>query len=856
MEKTVISIFLAVVLLISILPMGAFATSDGKLSALKFTAGTSNTSQIHTMIPDFDPEIKEYTIIVPDSTSSVAIWATLDSASSGSIKAAYTKTNGTAGSVSVTSGKTTGASLSSFVSASKLTGNTVDITIDGETAYTVKVVRQATLSKLSVKVGENDVTLSPAFNSTKYEYSASVPNGATLSITPTVKSTGATFTVNGTNQTEIKPEWNGLNSSFEVKVKGDETTKESTYIVSLSQLAEKIEIVAPPTKTEYAAGETFDTTGFKVKATYSDNSTKEVSIDDLAVDPAGPIYPGTKDVTVTFEGQSAKQSITVEKVFDGSGAKEDPFLIKTANDLVNIGNLILKGLSFEGYYFKMVNDITLPDTEGDDAWVPLGKNKANPFSGNIDGNNKLLTVPEGGLPLIGFPANASLLNLNVYGGQIKGFGVVNGYGVGNTNVPAITIDNVTLKSGTQTLKSGFIGGYASGSNTVVIKNSTVEKDVVIGYDKSQKWVGSFGGEFNGTIENCVSYATVYGTDFVGGIVADKGQTMGDFNVLNCKFYGEVVAGGNYVGGIVGHGYAGTQWGISSAPNAPCTTIKDSICYGNVTGADYVGGVLGGETGVAQAWENGIGYLKNNYFLGKVTATNGTNIGGIVGYYRSLNKYTQIENNYFSEDCGAEKGIGGVEFVDTNNSNHETVSGATYLNTESGISECPKISGCNWKKEHNRTDDPLGADAEKLTKNIDSAITDVILNIDSIGKVTLDSADAIKSARDAYNALSDEQKQLVVNYVVLESAEEAYKKLVEAEKEEDDKPDDNKKPGNEEKPGESQNPIDTEKNEDSVNTESPRTGDYNNIFLYFAVIFACGCLLAGCTVRFSKNTVKK
>lgn len=778
MKKRILCFLLVFMLIFTTIPSGTFAATGNQLSELKFTAGTSNTSAVHTLIPDFDPSVKEYTLVVPDSTSTVAMWAKLDTGSTGTIKAAYTKTNGTAGSVPVSSGKTTGTSLSSLLKAD-LNGSTFTVKIGTEDVYTVNVVRQATLNKLEIKVGEESVTLTPAFKSSVYDYSAAVPKDATLTVTPTVKTkSAATFTINGSTETAIKPQWSGLNATLEIVVSGDVTNKKSTYTVVLTQLAEKIEIVTPPSKVAYEAGEKFDAAGMTVKATYSDNSFKTVDTNDLTINPDGPLYSGTNKVEIMFEGCVVQQSISVAKAFDGKGTESEPFLINTTDDLVKLSDLVAKGLSFEGYYFKMTQDITLPDAEGSDAWVPLGISKTEPFSGNFDGNGKLLTVPEGGLPLIGFPANATLSNLNIYGSRIDGFGVVNGYAE-NMDVPAITIDNVTLKSGTKTLKAGFIGGYASGSNTVVIKNSTVEKDVVIGYDKQEKWVGSFGGEFNGTIENCVSYATVYGTDFVGGIVSNKGQTIGDFNVINCKFYGDVIATGNYVGGIVGHGYGGTGWGFSSAPNAPCVVIKNCISTGSVTGADYVGGILGADVVVAQAWENGVGYIQNNYFLGKVTATSGTNIGGIVGYYRSLNKYTIFSDNYFVDDCGAEKGIGGVEFVDTNNANHETASGSTYLNTETSTTGCPKITGCSWKKAHNRTDDPLGADADKLTKKMDSAVGDVIVNIDSIGNVTLDSADAIKKARSAYDALSDEQKQLVVNYDILTQAEADYNSLANA-----------------------------------------------------------------------------
>ena len=52
-------------------------------------------------------------------------------------------------------------------------------------------------------------------------------------------------------------------------------------------------------------------------------------------------------------------------------------------------------------------------------------------------------------------------------------------------------------------------------------------------------------------------------------------------------------------------------------------------------------------------------------------------------------------------------------------------------------------------------------------------------IDAIGEVTLESGDAIKAARAAYDALTDTQKELVKNYEELTAAEEAYTNLVDA-----------------------------------------------------------------------------
>ena len=680
------------------------------LSALKFTAGTSATAAEYEMQPAFDPGVKEYTLVVPDSKTTVAVWATLAADQSGTIKAVYKNTSNASKSVTVTSAKTTGASLSSVLKTG-FGGNTVTITVGGEEAYSVTIVRKATLGSLALSSGTDyTAVLDPAFNAEKTEYNAKIPYDKPVTVEAKGKYTGSVVTINGEANTEITPVWTELKSEIEIVVTGGSANPDvypTTYKVKLDQCATSIEIQTPPTKTEYKAGDKFDATGMTLKATYSDGTTAIIEKGSYTYTPDGAMDPGVSEIEVSYDGLSVKQAITMAADFEGTGTQDDPYLMKTADNLVRLSEMVESGVSFEGMYIKMVNDITLPAD-----WEPLGSSKTKPFSGNFDGGNNLLTVPEDGLPLIGTPIGATLSNLNIYGSKIAGYGVVNNY----TQISAVTksiivIDNVALKSGTQTLKSGFIGGYASGQDVVTIQNCTVESGVVIGYDKQQSNIGSFGGEFNGTISNCVSYADVYGVDYVGGIVATKGQTMGDFVITNCQFRGSVT-GNNYVGGIVAHGYAGgSAYGINTAPNAPIVTIQNCSCSAAVSGNSYVGGILGAERASAQVWDNGIGYIQNNSFTGTVSGS--SYVGGIVGYIRSLNKYTEITNNYYAASSGASVGIGGVEYVDTNCQTHETASGATYLNTENGTTDCPSITGCAWRKAHNRTDDPLGADAAKL-----------------------------------------------------------------------------------------------------------------------------------------------
>ena len=405
----------------------------------------------------------------------------------------------------------------------------------------------------------------------------------------------------------------------------------------------------------------------------------------------------------------------------GTGTENDPYEITSGEDYAFVAQMVKDGYSFSGEYLAQAEDVTLPE-----GWEPIGvlidpsvghinrgKNM-RAFSGHLNGNGNTLTVPEGGLPLFGYVKDAYVSDLNIYGTRIEGYGLVNNLeGVGLSG-NAITIDHVTLKSGTKTLKAGLIGtyitsanGYAgcSGGYTVTIRNCVAEEGVVIGYDGTQSHIGSFAGRFNGTIENCVSYATVKGASYVGGIAGSLDQSYGVEKILSCQFHGNVEASGELVGGILGGGYSDV-----SGYNAKRATIQNCSVSGSITGADKVGGIQGGNTVVVQTLSNGPLYIQNNTVSAAVTATSGQAVGSIVGFLKGLNRNDHIsDNTVYSKTL---RPIGQVEYVDTNAAEHETVVGLNYINTENGTAGLPSLSipWFRWNARLNRTDDLLGTDA--------------------------------------------------------------------------------------------------------------------------------------------------
>ena len=359
---------------------------------------------------------------------------------------------------------------------------------------------------------------------------------------------------------------------------------------------------------------------------------------------------------------------------EGAGTSDSPYLISTYEDLETVRAQVAGGESFAGEYLQLTDDINLPETwqgigalkEGASG-ADSGKN-INPFSGSFDGDGYTVTSASGGKPLFGYVREATIRNLGIAGENIKGSGLIGNYvsdkGETGTATPkTATVENVTIKSGTTIQGSGIVSGYASFYNTVDITGCTAESGVVVGCNRNQSWVGSFGGNYNGQIRDCRSDATVYGVNFVGGIIGARGNSMSATNIRNCVFTGQVIASGNYAGGIAGGSYGGLGAGINTAPNAPMLSVTNCLSAGLIEAADTAGGIVGYETSL-QVWENGTGHVQSNLFVGSISLTDGTCAGGITGAFRGMDRYNIISDNYYAENCGADRGIGGAEYVDT------------------------------------------------------------------------------------------------------------------------------------------------------------------------------------------------
>lgn len=323
---------------------------------------------------------------------------------------------------------------------------------------------------------------------------------------------------------------------------------------------------------------------FSGKWYYDEARTREVNLN--AVDPANADVqnPDTDEQSFTLYAGFEQVSF-----LEGKGTQAEPFLIKTADDLIRLAQVVNGGEAFTGKYFAVKADIALGD-----EWTPIGTDKVS-FAGILDGeNHKITGVVISGTGELGFfvgLTDATVKNLDItasvtVGSSTKfGVGILAGWIVGNT-----TIENVTTR-GSVNSGEGCVGGIA-------------------GYSKLASGKTTI-------IKNCVNYAainsTATGNSLVGGIL---GATFENVNVIEgCRNYGSVSSGGAFNGGIVG-----------LIRKHADSTVENCYDYGDVTGVSSVGGIAGGNRG----------NVVNCYVLNTATVQ-GTAASGLpkVGYRTSI-----------------------------------------------------------------------------------------------------------------------------------------------------------------------------------------------------------------------------
>lgn len=128
--------------------------------------------------------------------------------------------------------------------------------------------------------------------------------------TPTTLDTAGTQT--------ITVNYDGQSTSFDVTVKEKETPNpnpDDTTTTKPDQnedKLEKLEVETPPTKTMYVSGDTVDTTGLVLKATYSRSGEKLIT-DGYRCSPSVVYVTGKREITVRYDGGETSFEIYVKE---------------------------------------------------------------------------------------------------------------------------------------------------------------------------------------------------------------------------------------------------------------------------------------------------------------------------------------------------------------------------------------------------------------------------------------------------------------------------------------------------------------------------------------------------------------
>ncbi len=282
------------------------------LSALRFGSTDSiRSAKYFDMTPSFDPAVKEYTLLVPDSTNAVYAWATrgADLSTKASIKATWTSmSTGKASNTTLISGSSSGKNLSGFnIAGAESNTLTITVTDDGSTdVYTVKTVRIApSLTKLAL----DGVKVNETFSATKKTYTAMTTKDS-VTVLATPRGEDYTVTYNGETSNVI-PLSAGENKIEIVVTNKDGYT--SSYTITVTKADHAVTI---PTDESYlvtgkeAVMDGADYT-FKVEVDY-----RYEAGEDFAVKVNGETVTGEKgvytvknvttDLVITVEGATKK----------------------------------------------------------------------------------------------------------------------------------------------------------------------------------------------------------------------------------------------------------------------------------------------------------------------------------------------------------------------------------------------------------------------------------------------------------------------------------------------------------------------------------------------------------------------
>ncbi|HNY76642.1 MAG: GLUG motif-containing protein [Sedimentisphaerales bacterium] len=308
----------------------------------------------------------------------------------------------------------------------------------------------------------------------------------------------------------------------------------------------------------------------------------------------------------------------------GTGEPNDPYLIATPQDLINLG----QNPDHYDKHFRLTSEIDLSAYTFDRAviapdnrrpgWIdPHGPSFAGAFDGNDHVVRHLRIEGEDYLGLFGSLApravvrNVRIEDYSIQGEDCIGSLTARNYGaVSDCYSSGVIAANYTVGS----LVGNNDGGRMLNCHSVG--------------EISAKWgcVGGLAGVNSGIVLDCHSEVTITspGGFDLGGLIGSNSGV-----VSKCHSNGPITAGVLRLGGLIGVNYSGPV----------------SNCYstGTVTGYDEIGGLIGASSD---------GFVQGCYCTGAVAGYN--KVGGLIGANRS-----NVSNCHSSGEVTGQIDIGGL-----------------------------------------------------------------------------------------------------------------------------------------------------------------------------------------------------
>jgi len=208
------------------------------------------------------------------------------------------------------------------------------------------------------------------------------------------------------------------------------------------------------------------------------------------------------------------------KTFEVSWLNSDTICITNSDMLHWVSEQCNSGTTFEGYYIKLMNDITLPLNVPNNM-TSIGAYPNYPFKGTFDGNGKLITnlyIDQPNTPYQGFFGYT--LNANLYN-------------VGLVNITA---------SG-----RNYTGGMVAYAKNTHLRDCYVNGGTLFALSYCGGLIGYQEQGTNSIVSGCYNTCSVNGNHYVGGLIGFSNYST----VRNSYVAGRVSGQGNGIGAIIG-----------------------------------------------------------------------------------------------------------------------------------------------------------------------------------------------------------------------------------------------------------------------------------------------------------------